>query len=702
MKKVDSRQESLPEYFLITVISIIYLISGATTVTGEDSGSFHLALTTLGINHPPGYPLYTILGFIFVKIMSPFIEQTHAVNLFSAVWTILSLFVLRKILIKLGFSRIVRLITITLSAFATGLWSQTNVAEVYSMNVFLCMLTLDVYLKLYDSIRYELVEKDGKRKETSSKKKKKNKKLKKEDKVDVFKTSYYFSFLCGVGIAHHYPLFLLTVTPLIVHLWFATPNDYLEKYLLNKKFLICFGFLFLGLLPYLYLLYPLIFPEAQESGYVFGNFYALTDVWNHFKRESYAVVDYQASTLQNKLSYQINMVKLLWVNLKGFVILIPFGLFIALKTNFRKYSALVFSFLGTTFALSAILNFPVNSLYIAVFRVFPLPGIMILSILLAFAIQYFVEEQNKVNKKVILSLLGILLAHQIYSNYALSSRKDYVANLNGAIAYLESLPQNSRLLITGDEGISLYFAHKHLKVRPDLTIIAYENSYTSTKILSRKEYRAAKKDPEVANQLRAKKIIKWATSDRPLVSMVKAAFDTTGIPATELIYGFAANRKGFNFLPPAKFKNNFLNISFIKTLFPPTPRPDHWSDGNTLNYAPPLIAVLSKAGLNSYQVLKNLKRSPIGKIRKDLFKLRNKELEKRVAFKLFSLGETDQAVQILKEIKEEVPYDKLEFEVKYLYCTLLAKQQNINTEKIYCSQVLQEEQQRKLLSGKKK
>ena len=301
------------------MVGVIYFYTGATSVTGEDSGSFHLALTTLGVNHPPGYPLYTILGFVFSKGLSLFINETHAINLFSAFWTILALAVFNNTLKKLDFSKYTRTLTILVTAFCTGLWSQTNVAEVYSMNVFFCALILNIYLSLYDSIQIDTSKSkhlaDGVISQTT------------------YRYSYAFSLVCGLGIAHHYPLFLLTSAPLILHLWFSCSNGFLYRYLINKKFLLNFLFLIVGLSPYLYLFYPLV---VDESPYVFGNLYSAVDVWNHIKRESYSAVDFQTTTFSDKIAYQGYMFELLWVNFKGFILLLPIGIYSCLKSNLKK------------------------------------------------------------------------------------------------------------------------------------------------------------------------------------------------------------------------------------------------------------------------------------------------------------------------------------------------------------------------------
>ena len=43
----------------------LYLQTLGPTITGEDSGEFVAAAYTLGIPHPPGYPLYCMVGHLF-------------------------------------------------------------------------------------------------------------------------------------------------------------------------------------------------------------------------------------------------------------------------------------------------------------------------------------------------------------------------------------------------------------------------------------------------------------------------------------------------------------------------------------------------------------------------------------------------------------------------------------------------------------
>ena len=61
----------------------VYVATLARTVGFIDSGELAWASASLGIPHPTGYPLYTLLTYLFVSAF-PFLEPIVAINLFSA------------------------------------------------------------------------------------------------------------------------------------------------------------------------------------------------------------------------------------------------------------------------------------------------------------------------------------------------------------------------------------------------------------------------------------------------------------------------------------------------------------------------------------------------------------------------------------------------------------------------------------------
>jgi Protein of unknown function (DUF2723). len=56
-------------------------------VTYWDAGEFLSAIHSLGIPHPPGTPMFVLVGNVWAKILSPVFGFAYSVNLLSAVCT---------------------------------------------------------------------------------------------------------------------------------------------------------------------------------------------------------------------------------------------------------------------------------------------------------------------------------------------------------------------------------------------------------------------------------------------------------------------------------------------------------------------------------------------------------------------------------------------------------------------------------------
>src|SRR4051794_25085412 len=63
---------------------LVYLRTLCRTIYVGDSGELAAAVHVLGIPHPPGYPLYVLLGKLF-SMLVPIGKPALRLNLFSAV-----------------------------------------------------------------------------------------------------------------------------------------------------------------------------------------------------------------------------------------------------------------------------------------------------------------------------------------------------------------------------------------------------------------------------------------------------------------------------------------------------------------------------------------------------------------------------------------------------------------------------------------
>ena len=73
---------------------VVYIITLAREITFVDSGELSAVAAGLGIAHPPGYPLFTLLGRLFTLL--PFGTVAFRVGLLSAFTTALAALLLYR------------------------------------------------------------------------------------------------------------------------------------------------------------------------------------------------------------------------------------------------------------------------------------------------------------------------------------------------------------------------------------------------------------------------------------------------------------------------------------------------------------------------------------------------------------------------------------------------------------------------------
>jgi hypothetical protein len=127
----------------------------APTVLAGDGGEFQFVPYLAGIAHPTGYPLYCLLGWAWSHLL-PLGNVAYRMNLFSALWAALAVGLLyptaRALLGQVipGLPPAARRLLATLAsatfAVTPTLWSQSVMAEVYSLHIFFTILLLYLLL----------------------------------------------------------------------------------------------------------------------------------------------------------------------------------------------------------------------------------------------------------------------------------------------------------------------------------------------------------------------------------------------------------------------------------------------------------------------------------------------------------------------------------------------------------------------------
>ncbi|MBN1995082.1 MAG: DUF2723 domain-containing protein [Anaerolineae bacterium] len=248
----------------------LYITTLAPTVLEADSGEFQFVPWLPGIAHPPGYPLYILLGWLWTHLF-PLGEVAWRMNLLSAVFaaaTISLTYVVARQLLDMTLPDTplpARLISAAIAAAAFAIsptfWSQAIVAEVYALHAMLMALILYLALQLRGNAR-----------------------------VFSFPNlnswpAKCLTFAFAVGLTHHLTTILLLPALVLFLLWPAGPNiaaarksphsGEAKKSREPARTLFVHGILFISpLLLYLYL--PLIAPSTPYATLALSDHQILT------------------------------------------------------------------------------------------------------------------------------------------------------------------------------------------------------------------------------------------------------------------------------------------------------------------------------------------------------------------------------------------------------------------------------------------
>jgi hypothetical protein len=144
----------------------IYLRTLAPTVLAGDGGEFQFVPYLLGVAHPTGYPLYSILGWVWSHLL-PVGDVAFRMNLFSACCAALAvgfLYPTTRALLRQGTPsldpvtrRLVATLAALLFAVTPTFWSQAIMAEVYGLHMVLVVSILYLFLSWGETGRAHLI-----------------------------------------------------------------------------------------------------------------------------------------------------------------------------------------------------------------------------------------------------------------------------------------------------------------------------------------------------------------------------------------------------------------------------------------------------------------------------------------------------------------------------------------------------------------
>src|SRR5437660_1563870 len=131
---VRLKGEALHLLAVFVALFSLYAYSAPRTVTLEDDGLFIMSSYFLGVDHPPGYPLMTVLGKLFTLLpVGSIAFRVHLLSAFFGALTCVALWLVVRALVADAVSAYTGAVLYGLSA---TFWSQAIIAETYTLNAF--------------------------------------------------------------------------------------------------------------------------------------------------------------------------------------------------------------------------------------------------------------------------------------------------------------------------------------------------------------------------------------------------------------------------------------------------------------------------------------------------------------------------------------------------------------------------------------
>jgi tetratricopeptide (TPR) repeat protein len=124
----------------------LYAATAAPEFLFDDNPEFIASAHVLGITHPPGYPLFSLLGKLF-SLLAP-AAVPFAVNLCSAFFAAAACALICRILWRMTGLAALSAAAALLFAASQTFWSQAVQAEVYTTNIFFTALLLHCLIEL--------------------------------------------------------------------------------------------------------------------------------------------------------------------------------------------------------------------------------------------------------------------------------------------------------------------------------------------------------------------------------------------------------------------------------------------------------------------------------------------------------------------------------------------------------------------------
>jgi len=435
---IMTKKKSIAGVIVFLVSLTVYLATVCPTVYVGDSGEMITAAFFLGIPHPPGYPLFCLIG----KALSflPISTIAYRINLVAVLFGALTVSILFQFLSKLFLDlgqkgQIFPLACALLFAFSKTFWAQALMAKgaLYTINAFFIItLIYMIYSNRNNMTKINLI---------------------------------LIALVNGLGLANHN-----TIAPLsFLFLLYAVSYSKSIKQAISYSLIYAGTAIFSALLIYMYLPIRSAGNPVIDWGHP-ASFYGFL---NHVLRKQYSFF----ATSERSIPLFLEQTRFYFSYLSDqmtpiFVLIAVPGAAALFKFSKKLFSILLITFLLTGFGLLLLSNPQMNAIDKFTLEVFFIPSYFVFTVTILFGtglILTILKNKLAVPIITVIALLSILLVLKI--NYFENDKSNNFICHDYGVNILRSPVPGSTVFVSGDNGTfaAAYFKFVE-KARPDIEV----------------------------------------------------------------------------------------------------------------------------------------------------------------------------------------------------------------------------------------
>lgn len=535
-------------FFIFCATLLVYTHNLSSSVYGGDSGDFISVVSVFGVAHPPGYPLFTILG-IMANSLPLNATPAFKVGLVSVFASSLSACLMYLIVKRLTKDILLSLFSSLTLAFFYYFWLYAEIVEVFSLNTFFVLVLFYLAILYYQT-----------------------------SKIKYF---YLLSFFIGLSLTNHQTI--IFIFPSLLILLFGAKN---KEFLNWKSILKSILFTLLGFSTYIYVPIaasknpPLNWDHASNL----DNFIRLVlrKDYGTFSSSS-AGFSFTASTLERFLEVKHYFTQLIAnITPLGFLMGI-LGMFFMYSKKRPVFISIFFAFLLSGPVFTAYAAFPLlHSFNMGVTERFFIESFVLFIIFIPFGILSFIYYLEHIFKRLntgfnmkkystlfrlFFFLIPVLL---FYYNFPKTDLSRVWIGDTLAKDLMYPLPERSVLFVAGDTPLfNTWYKKYALKERTDIDIININGISSNDFYNGEKEKFLKLNKSKPSDDKFQLKVIEYIAKKRPVYSLSRIHEKKNWVPYG-LVFRFIASEDQIpskeDFLEEQKNVWAKLNIPYPETI----------------------------------------------------------------------------------------------------------------------------------------